>query len=360
MTAHKNVDWEAKLINHRNFDRIAISFLNSAATNERIKKIKGARWSATLSVWHIPDTIENRKKFKLPIAKENYQIHPINKIALQNLSQQLTLKAYSQSTITTYLAELTQFLISIKHVDSKEFTTERIKDYLQYCLISLKLSEATLHSRINALKFYYEQVLGYEKFFFTIPRPKKQHQNPNFFNQDEITQIINKTENLKHKTMLMLAYSTGLRVSEVVGLKVQHIDSKRMQIKIVQAKGKKDRMVSLSPVLLIMLRKYFMEYKPERNGFLFEGSTKNIAYSTRSLQLVLQAAKNRAGILKPGSIHALRHSFATHLMDKGTDINMIMKLLGHNDIKTTLRYLHVTNRDLLNIISPLDDLNLTP
>jgi site-specific recombinase XerD len=123
-------------------------------------------------------------------------------------------------------------------------------------------------------------------------------------------------------------------------------------------KGKKNRMVSLSPVLLVMLREYWKKYKPLKNGFLFEGQIKRQPYSTRSLQLILAAAKRKAGIIKPGSIHALRHSFATHLLDKGTDVTMIMKLLGHNDIKTTLRYLHITNRDMLQIISPLDDLNL--
>lgn len=158
--------------------------------------------------------------------------------------------------------------------------------------------------------------------------------------------------------MLMLAYSSGLRVSEVVSIKSKNIDSKRMCILITQAKGKKDRMVSLSPVLLVMLREYWKKYKPSKDGFLFEGQTKGQPYSTRSLQLVLSAAKKKAGILKPGSVHALRHSFATHLLDKGTDVTMIMKLLGHNDIKTTLRYLHITNRDMLHIMSPLDDLNL--
>ena len=131
-----------------------------------------------------------------------------------------------------------------------------------------------------------------------------------------------------------------------------------MSILIRQAKGKKDRMVTLSPVMLVMLREYAAAYKPDKQGYLFEGSVKGEPYSSRSLQEVLQAAKNRAGIIKRGSIHALRHSFATHLLDKGTDVTMIQKLLGHNDIKTTLRYLHTTNKDLLKIISPLDDLNL--
>ena len=137
------------------------------------------------------------------------------------------------------------------------------------------------------------------------------------------------------------------------------IDSQRMCILIRQAKGKKDRMVTLSPVLLVMLREYWAQYKPHKDGFLFPGQEKSCPYSTRSLQLVLAAAKQKAGVLKPGSIHALRHSFATHLLDKGTDVTMIMKLLGHNDLKTTLRYLHVTNRDMLQIISPLDGLDLS-
>jgi site-specific recombinase XerD len=227
-----------------------------------------------------------------------------------------------------------------------------------YCFEKLKLTENTLHSRINAMKFYFEQVLGREKFFWEIPRPKKLQQLPKFFNQDEITSIIRAVGNLKHKTLLMLAYSSGLRVSEVVSIKTRNIDSRRMCILIEQAKGKKDRVVPLSALLLIMLREYWKKYKPQKDGYLFEGQNKKEPYSTRSLQLVLADAKGKAGIIKPGSIHALRHSFATHLLDRGTDVTMIMKLLGHNDIKTTLRYLHVTNRDMLQIISPLDDLDL--
>jgi site-specific recombinase XerD len=117
-------------------------------------------------------------------------------------------------------------------------------------------------------------------------------------------------------------------------------------------------MVRLSPVLLVMLREYWKKNMPSKSGYLFPGQDKNEAYSTRSLQLVLTAAKQKAGVLKPGSIHTLRHSFATHLLDRGTDVTMIQKLLGHNDIKTTLRYLHVTNRDILQVVSPLDDLKL--
>jgi site-specific recombinase XerD len=157
--------------------------------------------------------------------------------------------------------------------------------------------------------------------------------------------------------MLMLCYSTGMRVSEVVSIKTANIMADRMCILVERAKGKKDRLVQLSPVLLVVLREYARQYQPDKQGYLFEGQEKGTPYSTRSLQLVLQDAKQRAGIIKQGSIHALRHSFATHLLDKGTDISIIQKLLGHNDIKTTLRYLHTTNKDILKVVSPLDDLN---
>ena len=139
-------------------------------------------------------------------------------------------------------------------------------------------------------------------------------------------------------------------------MRTRNIDTSRMSILIERAKGKKDRMVNLSPVLLVMLREYIREYSPAQDGYLFAGQVAGEAYSKRSMQTVLAVAKQKAGILKPGSVHALRHSFATHLLDKGTDVTMIMKLLGHNDIRTTLRYLHVTNRDMLQVISPLDDL----
>ncbi len=158
--------------------------------------------------------------------------------------------------------------------------------------------------------------------------------------------------------MLMLAYGGGLRVSEVIKLKPGDTDSDRMSIWIRGAKGNKDRIVPLSPALLIILRSYAFQYNIGKKGWLFPGEDPNNHYTTRSLQMVLKQAKERAGLTKEGGIHALRHSFATHLLDSGNDVTLIMKLLGHNDLKTTLRYLHVTNRDILKIVSPLDDLDL--
>ena len=251
---------------------------------------------------------------------------------------------------------MVQFLNTINPKPAFEFSTVRIKDYLQYCFGKLKLSEATLHSRMNALKFYYEQVLNKEKFFWEIPRPKKPLQLPKVLGEKELGRLFNALTNKKHKAILFTAYSAGLRVSEVAALKIKHIDSDRMQILIQNAKGKKDRYVSLSPVLLDILREYIKNYKHQPKLYLFESDQTKEAYPTRTLQRIFQIAKEKAGIQKEIGIHSLRHSFATHLLEKGTDIKYIKDLLGHFNIKTTERYLHVSKKSLINIVSPLDDL----
>jgi site-specific recombinase XerD len=272
------------------------------------------------------------------------------------MKQELELKAYSPGTIKTYLGEMQQFLQLLQSNAADEFTTRRLKDYLQYCYTVLKLGENTLHSRINSLKFYYEQVLKKEKLFWEIPRPKKPLQLPKLLNENELKKLFNALTNKKHKAMLFTAYSAGLRVSEIANLKIRDIDSKRMQIFIEKAKGKKDRYVNLSPVLLDILRKYIKEYIPRPKVYLFESAQSGTAYPTRTIQQVFSKAKEKAGIRKEVGVHSLRHSFATHLLDKGTDIRFIKDLLGHFDIRTTERYLHVSKQKLVNIISPLDDL----
>jgi site-specific recombinase XerD len=225
-----------------------------------------------------------------------------------------------------------------------------------YAMEKEGISENTAHSRLNALKFYFEQVLNREKFFWEIPRPKKPQQLPKLLNEDEIRRLFNALSNKKHKAMLFTAYSAGLRVSEIVNLKITHIDSKRMQIFIEKGKGKKDRYVNLSPIVLDILRKYISSYKPVPVKYLFESEQTLVAYPTRTVQQIFTNAKNKAGIKKEVGIHSLRHSFATHLLDKGTDIKYIKDLLGHFDIRTTERYLHVSKKQLVNIISPFDDL----
>ena len=410
-----------KPLYHRGQQCIGIHFKKNALLQQAIQQKAGSKWSKTQQCWYVPCTKEHfsflsealsgkailetgelrkylsgKKTANMEPSLSNHKMivsiekkesalkttsfqkvanfpkvgnlnkrvtiqHKLSKEnadAMQEFKRQLVLKGYSQSTLRTYENEFLQFLHTIKDKPAAGFSVSRLKDYFEYCYTKLHLSENTLHSRINALKFYYEQVLNREKFFWEIPRPKKQLLLPKIFSQDDIASIINSVNNKKHKAMLMLAYSGGLRVSEVVALKTSQVDSHRMTIFISQAKGKKDRIVGLSPVLLVMLRDYATDYKPDKKGYLFEGSTPGTPYSTRSLQEVLHAAKKKAGVMRPGSIHTLRHSFATHLIEKGTDVTMIQKLLGHNDLKTTLIYLHTSNKDLMKIISPLDDLKL--
>ena len=239
---------------------------------------------------------------------------------------------------------------------AKDLSTEDVKRYLLKCLRE-GLTENTMHSRINALKLYYEQVLGREKFFFDIPRPKKPQQLPKVLGEQEITRLFNAVTNKKHKAILFTAYSAGLRVSEVVNLKLKDIDSDRMQIFVERAKGKKDRLVTLSPVLLDVLRAYLKDHKPRPKVYLFEGADPpGTPYSAKSAQKIFQMARIKANIMKEVSFHSLRHSFATHVLEKGIDIRYIKDLLGHFNIETTERYLHVKKDLLVNIVSPLDDI----
>ena len=289
---------------------------------------------------------------RVPLSIKPIRLCDANAKALTKFNQTLTLKAYSTNTIRTYNSEFSVFLQTLGNTTAESFTTERIKAYLFYCHTTLKLSENTIHSRMNSLKFYYEQVLGMDKFFWEIPRPKKPYILPKVISEEKILKGLQGIINLKHKALLYTAYSAGLRVSEVVKIKIADIDSDRMQIRIEAAKGKKDRMVTLATATLEVLRLYFLEYKPKK--YLFEGMNAEEHYSPRSAQVVFNQQFERIGLPKYFSFHSLRHSYATHLLENGTDIKYIQELLGHNDIKTTLRYTHVSKKSIEKIESPLD------
>ena len=216
------------------------------------------------------------------------------------------------------------------------------------------LSENIIHSRMNALKFYFEQVLHRDKMFFEdIPRPKKRSILPKVLDKADVSKLFSHVDNPKHALMLKLCYGMGIRVSEIVNLKITDIDSGRMLVHIEAAKGKKDRYVALPTSILEDLRDYYRAYRPKI--YLFEGQYGG-QYAIRSVQAVFKNAMQKAKINKTVGIHGLRHSYATHLMECGTDMSFIQKLLGHKDIKTTEIYAKVSNRQLGNIKSPLDDL----
>jgi site-specific recombinase XerD len=234
-----------------------------------------------------------------------------------------------------------------------ELTKDQVMSYLLWMLEKKGCSETQVHTAVNALKFYFEKVVGREKEFYDLPRPKKPYKLPGILAEEEMINLIMSVHNIKHKAILMMGYAAGMRVSEIIHIQIADIDSKRMMIHIHAAKGKKDRMVPLSKKLLETLREYYRLYKPRQ--YIFENPSGGM-YSVRSAQQILHTAKAQAGITKKGSIHMLRHSYATHLMEGGTDIRIIQELLGHNSIKTTMLYTHVSKKDLGRIESPLDKL----
>ena len=292
-------------------------------------------------------------KPKFPSKRKLLQISDANQPALVALREKLLLKSYSRNTQRTYYYEFAQLLYVLKNHPVNELTPERLKDYFLYCVAKLKMTESQMQSRINAVKFYFEQVLGREKIFFDIPRPKMPSQLPKHISQRDVKKLFSAVENEKHALILKLCYGMGLRVSEIVNLKITDIDSGNMQALIARAKGKKDRYVNLPESILEDLRSYFRVYRPKK--YLFEGRDGG-KYNIRSAQKVFENTLKKAKINKETGIHGLRHSFATHLLEKGTDISYIQKLLGHNDVKTTLIYAQVAQKDLKRIKSPLDDL----
>ena len=218
-----------------------------------------------------------------------------------------------------------------------------------------KISITYQNQSINAIKYYYEKVLGGQRKFYFIDRPNKEKTLPSVLSTQEVIDILKQTENIKHKAILMTIYSAGLLISESINLKFKDIDSDRMQIRVEQGKGKVDRYSLLSVRTLIILREYYKQYRP--TVWLFEGGKKGEQYSTRSIQQVFQDAVHKAGITKDVSVHTLRHSFATHLLENGTDLRYIQSLLGHANSKTTEIYTHITTKGFDQIKSPMDTLD---
>ena len=230
-----------------------------------------------------------------------------------------------------------------------------IIEYIRYLVTERKISESYQNQSINAIKFYYEKVLGGARKKYSIDRPRSERTLPVVLSTTEVADILTQVNNLKHKTLLMVAYSTGMRISELRNLKITDLDSQRKQIKIEQGKGKKDRYTLLSDKVLPLLREYYKGYKPKK--YLFEGP-KETQYSTSSMQIILHMAVRKAGIKKKVTMHTLRHSFATHLLEQGTDVRYIQSLLGHENTKTTQIYTHVTTKGFDQIKSPLDMLDI--
>lgn len=321
------------------------------------QRFPSSTYSGSKKCWYLPDLPVIRKQLqmhqKIIGEKLMAKIHQVNHNAFVEYRNQLQLRSYSINTQRMYLSEFSELLIILDDYKIQNLDAKRLKDYFLYCVQNLKMKERKLNGKINAIKFYFEKVLHRPKMFFDIPRPKKPSTLPKLLSKKEVRLIINSTSNFKHRVAIKLCYGMGLRVSEVVNIKLHHIDSSRMLVHIVGAKGKKDRYVPLPDSILNELRTYYKTYSPK--DYLFEGRYGGI-YSKSSLQSVFKKAMLKAGINKKIGIHGLRHSYATHLLEAGADLRFIQELLGHYSIKTTQIYTKVSNSSISKIKSPLDAL----
>ena len=276
-----------------------------------------------------------------------------HEVLLARYCQFIALKRYSPQTLKNYRGAFQLFLTHCAPRLPLELCKQDVLDYLAG-RVAAGISEAYQNTLINAIKFYYEQVEGQPRQYYEVPRPKRPLTNPKVLAKEEVRDLLRSTDNLKHRAMLMLAYGLGLRLGEVLALTPADIDAKRMTLYVRGGKGKKDRDLPLPDSLLQLLREQFRQFRP--STFLFEGQRVGEPYSERSLQLVVKQAAARAGIRRPITTHMLRHSYATHLLEAGTDIRVIQDLLGHSSIKTTEIYTHVAQHT--RPASPLDTLGL--
>ena len=272
----------------------------------------------------------------------------------ETVLKEMQLRNYSHQTVKAYISNLRSFVEHHLPKHPRELTDEHVRQYLVYLLVERKFSASTVNQVFNALRFLYSELYKRPLVMETLPRPKKDKRLPNILNEFEIRQIFEHTSNLKHRVMLMMAYACGLRVSELVRVRIEDIDGLRRLIHIRGAKGKKDRYVMLPETLISALEAYWAKYMLARSGWLFPGAEPGKHLSTRSIQEVFENVVRKAGIFKPVSMHTLRHSFATHLLEHGTDLRYIQALLGHQSVKTTEIYTHVSNTSISKIKSPFD------
>jgi site-specific recombinase XerD len=268
------------------------------------------------------------------------------------LQQELKLRNYSNKTLKAYRSCLRSFIKYFSPRHPKELSGTEIREYLLHLIEERHLSVGSINQAFNAIRFLYVELYKMPFVVDGVPRPLKEKKLPTILSQEEVVRILDAVGNVKHKTILMLIYSAGLRVGESVSLRVSDIDSRRMLIHLRGAKGRKDRYTLLSEVALEQLRAYYKAYRPKE--YLFEGMSGRVHLSERSVQHVFERAVAASGIRKPVSVHSLRHSFATHLLESGVDIRYIQELLGHSRSETTEIYTHVSKKSLGKIVSPLD------
>jgi integrase/recombinase XerD len=352
---------------------LCLYFTFNKAISAQIKQLPLCKWDGDKRCWELPYSEKFLEEVK-SIAHQNdlnYIYHEEKKSDVLPRKSKFDIKnyrtsppaytdkllelRYSKNTVAVYTDLFEEFINYYEDHSIDDITETMIVDFLRYLVNVRKISTSYQNQSINAIKFYYERVLKGKRKVYTIDRPREETYLPEVLSEQEVTAILNATINLKHKAILMTIYSAGLRIGEAINLKIKDIDSQRMQIRVEQSKGKKDRYTLLGNKTLEILRKYVTEYKPK--VWLFEGEGGD-QYSSKSIQMVLKKSVIIVGLRKRIIAHTLRHSFATHLLEAGTDLRYIQSLLGHSSSKTTEIGTHITTKGFDQITNPLDKLNI--
>jgi len=359
------------LVVHHEAEVLSIVFRGyNTLLYQKLRQVLRATWSQSQRMWYLPYSLENSAyvltvlspyafidRHRLEVKEQKMRANMMSvalSIAeyedLARFKRWLETHRYSGTTVITYCKLIEFFLKYVQKRNITAITTRSIAQFNYEFIVAPQKSISYQNQAINAIKQYllFKEIPVNVK---DIERPRKEKKLPTVLSMDEVKRIIEATSSIKHRALLSLIYSGGFRISEVLNLKLSDIDSDRMLIHVRNAKGKKDRYTILSQRALLLLREYFAIYQPKI--YLFEGNTGG-QYSSRAAQTVLQTSAAHAKIRKSISLHTLRHSFATHLLEHGTDLRYIQDLLGHSSPKTTMIYTHVSDTSVQNIRNPLD------
>ena len=352
---------------HKGEKRLRLEFHYDRALIDRIRTIPGCRWSDTMHCWHVPDNPKSKGHIlRLGLCKSESMLKstqlmsciemPVDlRTYFEKFGSYLTYKRYSKNTIRVYLSMMKIFFWHFKYCSPDLITYDDIIVFNNEYILGNNFSYNYQNQMISAIKSFFEQVEHRKINIENIQRPRRPKSLPVVLSKREVADLIKATGNLKHKAILSLIYSAGLRIGEAIHMKLTDIDPQRGLIHIRNAKGQKDRMVNLSPQLLFILRNYARKYKPRE--YLFNGQD-SLKYTASSIRKILHSSGKKAGIKKAIRVHTLRHSFATHMLEKGVDIRYIQEMLGHRDPKTTMIYTHVSERKINTFVNPLDELHL--
>lgn len=341
---------------HRGEDRITVHFDYDKILIQKVRAIPDAKWSKTMGCWHVPHTTELSQYLDIgQSARIEAPVHQSNQEAIESVKKWMLQRSYSQKTIDLYARQWQHFFDNSKK-PWIELTPTDITDYNYEKFVNSKqkLRYSAHNVFVSAMKLFFKANRHPNMVPDDIKRPRKRKRLPSVLSEEEVRRIIAATMNIKHRALLMLVYSGGLRIGETLNLKVGDINSERGVIEIHAGKGNKDRQVPLSRRALELLREYYKYYKPVY--YLFEGETAGKPYSPRSAQNVIRRSVQRAGINKHVTMHTLRHSYATHLMERGVGLRYIQEILGHSSPKTTMIYTHVSGKRLRDVVSPLDEM----